>query len=113
MKQISDRKSFNAEIAEGGRFALFYSGYCPFCLSFLPDFEKLAAAAPAAFLKVCTDDLPELEDLFSIEVVPTVLYFKGGKLSARLDGVLGLGLTAGQLAAFAGKCGLAAGKNPH
>jgi hypothetical protein len=30
---------------------------------------------------------------YSVEVVPTVLLFKNGKVSKRLDGVLGKGLT--------------------
>lgn len=100
MKQLKSRKDFDAELASGDRFVLFYSAYCPFCSSFLPAFEK-QAGTDACYIGVCTDDLPELEDLFSIEVVPTVLHFRGGKLGARLDGQLGRGLTAEGLASFA------------
>lgn len=107
MKRLKDRAAFDAELAAGDRLVLFYSAWCPFCTSFLPAFEK-QAGADARYLGVCTDDLPELEDLFSIEVVPTVLRFRGGKLAARLDGQLGRGLTAEGLAAFAGNGGKAA-----
>ncbi|HCC48465.1 MAG TPA: hypothetical protein DEQ38_10180 [Elusimicrobia bacterium] len=105
-KTVKTRESFEAEVqAPGGRFALFYSAWCPFCTSFLPVFEEQAAVGSGAFIKVCTDDLPELEDRFSVEVVPTVLFFKGGHLSRRLDGQLGRGLGGDGLRAFVKACG--------
>lgn len=100
MKQIKYRKDFDSELAAGERLVLFYSAWCPFCTAFMPAFERQADGG-AGYARVCTDDLPELEDLFSIEVVPTVLFFSGGKLAARLDGQLGRGLTAEGLASFA------------
>ena len=102
---ITSKKEFDKEIGSGGgRFALFHSAYCPFCVMFMPAFEKQAASNPAAFLKVSTDSLPELEDAFAIEVVPTVLFFRSGKLEKRLDGQLGRGLTGENLAAFIKSC---------
>jgi len=104
-KTIKSRQEFDGEIGSGAkRLALFYSAWCPFCLAFMPDFEKQAAAEPGTFLKICTDELEELEDVFSIDVVPTVLCFEGGKLSRRLDGKLGRGLSAADLASFAACC---------
>lgn len=105
MKTIKTKKELEAELAApGGRLALFYSSWCPFCTAFLPAFEKLANGAPEASFKVCVDDLAELEDLFSVDVVPTVLYFENGKLSKRLDGRLGRGLSAEALSAFCAGC---------
>jgi thioredoxin-like negative regulator of GroEL len=106
VKTVKTKKEFEAELAApGGRLALFYSAWCPFCTAFLPAFEKLAHGAPEASFKVCVDDLAELEDLFSVEVVPTVLYFEDGKLAKRLDGRLGRGLNAEGLSAFCAACG--------
>ena len=102
-RQIKTRKAFDEELAEGPRLVLFFSDWCPFCSSFLPDFDSLAGFPDGALIKISTDDLPELEDLFAIEVVPTVLYFSNGKPAARLDGELGRGLTRAQLSAFAGR----------
>jgi thioredoxin 1 len=100
-KTIKSREEFNAALQAPGRsLALFYSSWCPFCTSFLPDFDAQAITAGEAFLKLCTDDLPELEDAFSIEVVPTVLCFEGGRLRSRLDGALGRGLSAEKLKSF-------------
>jgi len=107
VKNIVTKADFDAEIsAGGGRLLLFYSGWCPFCTDFIPVFEKTACSDPAALAKVCVDDLPGLEDSFAVEVVPTVLFFKNGKLAKRLDGALGRGLTAEKLQAFAGACGI-------
>ncbi len=111
MKNIRTKADFDSEIGGGERFILFYSAWCPFCSSFLPVFEKAAAANPAVFAQVSIDDLPALEDSFGIEVVPTVLFFKDKSLKNRLDGVLGLGLNAEKLGAFVKTSG-AAGKKP-
>lgn len=101
MKNIKTKAEFDAEIAGGGeRFVLFYSAWCPFCTSFLPVFRAAAAAKPEAFAEVCIDDLPELEDAFGLEVVPTVLFFGGKSLKSRLDGALGLGLNGESLDSF-------------
>ncbi len=107
MKDIRTKKDFDAELAAGGeRLVLFYSGWCHFCSSFMPALEKSAKGSPAVFIKLCVDDLPALEEHFAVEVVPTVLFFKDGKLAKRLDGVLGRGLTEEKLAAFAESCGI-------
>ena len=100
-KAIKNRKDFDAELkGPGSRLALFYSPWCPFCTAFLPDFRAQALAHGDAFLLVSTDDLPELEDAFSVEVVPTVLRFENGRLASRLDGVLGRGLNSESLKSF-------------
>jgi thioredoxin-like negative regulator of GroEL len=105
IKDIKTKEVFDQELrSSGNKFILFYSAWCPFCVEFTPAFEKLAAGNPAAFCKVSTDDLPEIGDLFSIEVVPTVLFFRGGKLDKRLDGIEDKGLTPERLAEFVWLC---------
>ena len=105
---ITKEEAFNALAAAGRPLAiLFYSAWCPFCTDFLPVFEKHAAAAPENFRRALTDDMPGIEDRYAIEVVPTVLFFKGGKVAGRLDGVLAAGLSEPSLAKFLKACGLA------
>ncbi|MDA8244757.1 MAG: thioredoxin family protein [Elusimicrobia bacterium] len=99
MKKISSKTEFDAELSAGDRAALFYSPWCPFCSMFMPAFEKEAGRDPR-FIAVSVDDVPELEDKFSVDVVPTVIIFSGGRTAARLDGALGRGLNAAQLAEF-------------
>jgi thioredoxin-like negative regulator of GroEL len=105
MKDIKKKADFDLELAAGGdRFVLFHSAWCPFCMAFAPAFAELAAGGKEAFAKVSVDSLPEMEDAFSVDVVPTVLFFRDGKLRRRLDGALGRGLSAGDLAAFVKLC---------
>ena len=106
MNDIKTKADFERAVNGGGnKLVLFHSGYCPFCASFLPAFEKRAKSAPGFFARVSTDALPDLEDAFSVEVVPTLLFFKQGKLAARLDGALGRGISAEKFLAFAEACG--------
>lgn len=110
MKDIKTQKDFDAELAAGGeRFVFFYSGWCSFCTTFLPALEEHSEASQVVFVKLCVDDLPRLEEHFGVEVVPSVLFFRGGKLAKRLDGVLGRGLSEKKLLAFAKECGIKAG----
>ena len=106
IKHIENDADFRLAVEAGGDcFALFYSAWCPFCRLFAPVFEKQAAGGRKAFVEVSTDSLPGREDRYSVEVVPTVLFFSGGKLAGRLDGEPGRGLTAENLTAFIGACG--------
>jgi len=106
MKDIRTETDLDTEIGiGGGRFVVFYSSWCPFCTIFIPAFDKASEKRPSIFVKVRTDELPELEERFSVEVVPTVLFFKGGELAGRLDGAPGRGLTEGQLTDFINSCG--------
>jgi len=106
IKTLESREEFERAVqGPGEKLVLFYSAWCPFCSSFMPDFEKAAAAGPGVFRILCVDEVPELEDFFSVEVVPTVLSFEDGKVARRLDGELGRGLSAEKLAAFIKKRG--------
>jgi len=42
------------------------------------------------------DELPNLCEQYSVEVYPTVIFFKKGKVSRRLDGIHGEGLSEQQ-----------------
>lgn len=82
--------------------ALFYASWCPFCSRFLPVFHK-AAQGKGNFVLV-QDDEEKLGEGYSIEVFPTVLFFKDGVLTRRLDGVRGAGLQEEQLDDFLKSC---------
>jgi thioredoxin 1 len=83
--------------------ALFYASWCPFCVDFLPVFQKCAEGEGLGFLAV-RDDQETMGDRYAVEVVPTVLFFKKGKVAKRLDGTLGVGLKEKQLTAFIQTC---------
>ena len=85
-------------------FILFYASWCPFSQSFLPMFEKFAEDKTQSCIRVKTDDKATLCEEYSIDVVPTVIFFKNGKVARRLDGLPGVGLDEKQLIDFASKC---------
>ncbi len=77
---------------------LFHADWCPFCRKFKPVFDSYEGKAKAemAEAKVNEDENPFWEQ-FNIEVIPTLILFKGGKPIARKDGRAGVGLTEDDL----------------
>lgn len=103
---VTNEEEFARRLASGGDLvALFYSAWCPFCTGFLPVFGKYAAPRPRNFLRVLTNAMPSVEDRYSIEVVPSLILFSGGKAVRRLDGLLGQGITEAMLKDFLKDCG--------
>jgi thiol-disulfide isomerase/thioredoxin len=78
-------------------FVLFYASWCPFSRMFLLIYEKCTAKSPNPCIRVMVDDRADLCEKYSIEVFPTVLLFENGKVTERLDGEPGVGLSEKQL----------------
>ena len=104
MSKIDDHKLIDVEYgpddilkAKDRVFVLFYASWCPFSQRFLPTFEKYAQSKEQSCLRDKIDDKASLCEKYSVEVVPTVLLFENGKVSKRLDGAPGEGLTEKQL----------------
>lgn len=76
---------------------LFYASWCPYSQRFLPIFEKYAENTENKLCRVLTDEIKSCKVKYSIAVVPTVIFFKNGKIAKRLDGILGRGLNENQL----------------
>ena len=85
--------------------ALFHASWYPFCVRFLPIFQKHAEEKGRHFV-IVQDDQETLADQYSVKVYPTALFFKDGVVSKRLDGALGFGLDESQLARFVHSCPL-------
>lgn len=86
-------------------FVLFYASWCPFSQRFLPVYEKLAGERGHEYVRVLIDKNEDLCDKYSIEVYPTVIFFKSGKVSKRLDGTSQVGLSEGQMIGLIEACG--------
>jgi thioredoxin 1 len=104
MSRIDKRKAIDVEYdledtlkAKDRAFVLFYASWCPFSQRFLPTFEKYAQSQTQNCLRVKIDDKASLMEKYSVEVVPTVLFFVNGTVKKRLDGAPGQGLTEKQL----------------
>ena len=83
---------------------LFEISGCPFCQDFQPAFWDFAENNLQGYelLRVLLDDEHSpLWKRYQINAVPAVILFAKGEIMARLDSELGVGLTSGQLGAFA------------
>ena len=89
-----------------GVFVLFYANWCPFSQRFLPIYEKHAQVREKDFVRILADEAEALCDEHGVEVYPTVLYFKDGKVSKRLDGGFHVGLSERELTGLMEACGL-------
>ena len=65
---------------------LFYAGWCPYCVRFMPVFDAAAAKAKVKVAKARIDaDENPIWDDYKIEVVPTVILFKDGEEKSRVE----------------------------
>lgn len=102
MIKVDNKKDLDAELAKSNRvLALFYSSWCPFCMRFVPFFNKKVSGKIENVIHVILDDDDNpLWDEFEISAVPTAIMFECGKVCNRLDGRLGSGLNEDQFAAW-------------
>jgi thiol-disulfide isomerase/thioredoxin len=95
MIEVSDKGDLWSHMQKSKRaLVLFYASWCPFCVHFLPFFNKNSSKQDVDLvLRVKVDDYDNpLWDDYSIEAVPTVIFFDEGNVSRRLDGRFGYGL---------------------
>jgi len=86
-------------------FALFYATWCPYSMAFLPHFEKHAENGGRHCVRVTVDDKASLFDKYRVEYMPTVIFFKNGKVAKRLDAAPHVGLSEKQLLDMLDRCG--------
>jgi thioredoxin len=72
--------------------AVFYAEWCPFCISFLPEFERLKSDTFQIAEVDISDENNPLWEEYKIEVVPTLIAFEKGKETSRRNGRRGIGL---------------------
>jgi len=105
-RTLKDRRDLADLLRTSGEaFVLFYASWCPFSLGFLPVYEKHAAGREDRFCRVTLDGNEDLFDEYGVQVYPTVLHFKAGKVDRRLDGKHLAGLKEKQLAELIASCG--------
>lgn len=99
MIKVYNQQDLDAELKKHKKvLALFYSSWCPYCVRFVPTFDKkVASMGFESVIHVLLDDYDnELWDDYTIPAVPTIIFFEEGKVGKRLDGRLGSGLSEGQ-----------------
>ena len=103
MKEVDNENDLTNVLRGSDRiFALFYASWCPFCRSFLPVFmENNERKKLDYFVRIKIDDEGSpLWGKYGIEVVPTIIHFDCERISRRLDGVFGEGLSEKQFRDF-------------
>ena len=99
MIKVNTAQDLDAELKKNKKvLALFYATWCPYCIRFVPTFDKKAASLGIkSVIHVLLDDYNNpLWDDYNIPAVPTIIFFEDGKISKRLDGQLGTGLSEGK-----------------
>ena len=68
----------------------FYATWCGPCKVLSPRLDKLAGefSGKIKFVKVNVDEAQKLAERFQVQAIPTLLFFKNGKLEDRVTGVL-------------------------
>ncbi|MGD6935047.1 MAG: thioredoxin family protein [Candidatus Bathyarchaeia archaeon] len=95
MLEVNNKADLTKQVCQNKRvLALFASTWCPYCQSFVRNFD--ANIAPYKFdliLRVNMDDYDSpLWDEYNVAAVPTVILFENGDIKDRLDSGSGVGL---------------------
>ena len=96
MIKVYNLEDLNRELNKNKTvLALFYSTWCPYCIRFLPVFNKKASNTRIKdIVHVILDDYDDpIWDVYSIPAVPTIILFDNGQVCKRLDARLGRGLS--------------------
>ena len=96
MIEVDNKQDLDIKLKKNKKvLVLFYASWCPYCVDFVPVFDKKAVNMGfGSVIHVLLDDYDNpLWDDYSIGAVPTVIFFEEGKVCRRLDGKFGVGLS--------------------
>ena len=105
VKRIGENQ-FDAEVVQSASPVVvdFYATWCGPCKILSPRLDELARSSSQRikFVKINVDEAPALAQRFDIQGIPTLLFFKNGKVVDRIVGLLEVEDLKARLESFAG-----------
>ena len=89
---VVTKENFDAEVVKADRLCVvdFWASWCGPCMMLKPVFEELSQEMPQVkFCKLDVDEERELAMQYGIESIPTLLFFKDGRVIHKLVGLRG------------------------
>lgn len=82
----------------------FYASWCPPCRALSPVLDRLAKefSGQIKFVKVNSDEEPELTESFGVTGLPTLVLLEGGKVRGKIAGLPQEGAFRGELRKWVG-----------
>lgn len=90
IRELTSAASFRQAIQTSGLVIVdCYATWCGPCKALSPILQRIAAAYPrVTILKMDVDKVPEIPDEYNVTAMPTILFFKNGRLLDKVVGVL-------------------------
>lgn len=85
VREIS-AQDFDNEIRKGKVLVDFYGPWCGPCKRLAPVLDQLSEESKVEIVKINIDKAPQLTEKYSVQGVPTVIYFDNGKEKGRFVG---------------------------
>jgi thioredoxin 1 len=78
------------EVVGAGRVVVdFWAPWCAPCRFFAPTFEEVSKEIPdVSFVKLNTEDAPDIAGKVGIRAIPTLVFFRDGKEAGRVAGAM-------------------------
>ncbi|MDN3507160.1 MAG: thioredoxin [Simkaniaceae bacterium] len=85
VREIS-AQDFEKEISKGKILVDFYGPWCGPCKRLAPVLDQVSEESKMEIVKINIDKAPQLTEKYSVQGVPTVIYFNNGKEKGRFVG---------------------------
>lgn len=88
IKHLEKFEQFEQEVKDKLVLVDFYADWCGPCQMLAPIIEELDKEITLKVIKINTDEIPDLAEMFKIMSIPTLLLFKEGKLVNKAIGYM-------------------------